>query len=242
MVIEDSIKNKMTVEFTTDNMVKVHYEDFSGKKIKNLTFQEYAECIINSSRAVQEFTCDSSTKASYEQSKVLPHTKDVSTVTVLTSKETNTNIYVMFRKRKTFTANYYDDIFKGIECPNILFAVRVMNGVPNKAWVCAVKDDFITDNTEVYRFPFPNVFSDTSICYGSNRVTEVELVKDSDVARMPSMFLSMPWNDHNYGGANKSGKPFRKLLEHLQDNPFDNDWLNPCGAGVTFKSWINKIG
>ena len=230
MEIRDVLRNELSVKFTTDNCVEIISEDFSGKRVRTLTFDEFAECILASRNEVISKTKD------YVYSEVLPNNNGVETIGVVSSKTTDSVIYVLKKKPKDINIAYYEDKFKIKSLPTMLMAVKVVNGRTTNAWLCCAKDWRITKDTKIYRFPLSNVFSDSSICWGSNRITEIEYQHHSDISRLISMFLSMPFNDHNYNGANKSKLSFRKLAEYLTENDFNEDWLKD--TNLTYHEWL----
>lgn len=232
MQLSDFLRNNFSVNFTTDNVVEIVSEDFSGKKIRKLTFDEFAECILASKGIVEN-----QGGLEYNYSGILPNTNGIETLGIKMGEKSDTSIYIMKKTPKNITLEYYEDKFKIKKLPTIIMAVKVANGKAVKGWACAVKDKRITNESKVYKFPLANVFGDTSICWGGNRITEIEFENNSDIARLPAMFLSMPFNDHNYSGANKSKLPFRKLLEYLTENDFDEDWL--IDTKMNYGSWVN---
>lgn len=84
----------------------------------------------------------------------------------------------------------------------------------------------ITDETKLYIFPYPNVGKGNAIvCWGQNqRLTLQNLV---ELERMFRWFVSAPFNE-DHGVRTTHGIPnFKKLLEEIQDKPFNDDWLMP---------------
>lgn len=230
---EKNIRNSMIVKFTSDNAVEIVQEDFTGKSIKNLTFDEFAQCIIDAKENREEEKLGESVRTG-----LLPANSSVKTIEVIENKEAKKITYIVQKDIANISITYYDDKFKIKSLPTMLMAIRVTNGHFSEAKVCMVTDKRITYNTKLYRFPLANVFSDTRICWGRNRLSELDLNQYSDVSKIPGMFLTMPFNDHNYHGANTSKLEFRKLLEYLEKNNFDKKWLVPLGT--TYDQWITK--
>ncbi|MEK5071659.1 hypothetical protein [Sporosarcina sp. FSL K6-1508] len=84
----------------------------------------------------------------------------------------------------------------------------------------------ITDQTSLYIFPYPNVGKSNGIvCWGSNqRLTIAQLV---ELERMFRWFVGAPFNE-DHGVRTTIGIPrFKKLIEVIQDKPFDDEWLMP---------------
>ena len=92
----------------------------------------------------------------------------------------------------------------------------------------AVVDDknAIKDDTPLFPFPFPNVGKDNGIvCWGQN--ARFELTDLTDLTRLFHSFISAPFNE-DHGVRTTLGIPsFRKLIEQIQELPFDDEWLVP---------------
>jgi len=87
----------------------------------------------------------------------------------------------------------------------------------------------ITDNTQLYKFPFPNVGKGNGIvCWGANqRLTLQNLV---ELERMFRWFVSAPFNEDHGVRTTHGISNFRKLIEVIQDKPFDDEWLIPSNT------------
>lgn len=84
----------------------------------------------------------------------------------------------------------------------------------------------ITDETELYAFPYPNVGKSNGIvCWGANqRLTIDSLV---ELERLFQWFVAAPFNeDHGVRTTHGIGN-FRKLIEVIDDLPFNDEWLMP---------------
>jgi len=87
----------------------------------------------------------------------------------------------------------------------------------------------ITEETALFAFPYPNVGKSNGIvCWGQNqRLTVTNLV---ELERMFRWFVSAPFNE-DHGTRTTHGIPnFRKLLDEIQDKPFDDNWLIPMNS------------
>jgi hypothetical protein len=80
-----------------------------------------------------------------------------------------------------------------------------------------IADEKPTPGTQVYVYPFSNVYSNTGICIGA--ANSFPAYKDlRTLGTLPYHILSLPNNDHNFSrGENKLKLPYRDLLEHLKD-------------------------
>lgn len=92
----------------------------------------------------------------------------------------------------------------------------------------AVLDDknAITNSTPLFPFPFPNVGKENGIvCWGQN--TRFELNELTELTKLFLSFLSAPFNE-DHGVRTTLGIPnFRRLIEQIQEQPFDDEWLIP---------------
>lgn len=93
--------------------------------------------------------------------------------------------------------------------------------------IFAIRDDeTINENTQLYAFPFPNVGKTNGIvCWGSNARFKFRSL--TELERAFVWFTSAPFNeDHGISTSLKINN-FRKLIEVIQDKPFNDDWLIP---------------
>ena len=115
-----------------------------------------------------------------------------------------------------------------IPYPNLLFMFRVASGNIADSKVFAVKVPrarAVTDDTELYRFPYGNVWCDGKICWGSN--TNVVRHKGlNDMEEVVAAFFNAIMNNDLYsgGGLHGGGNVTLKLsLEELLDRMAKED-------------------
>ena len=227
------MSNKVTITLQENNSEVVIEQNGIFKK-KTITAEQLLECIQN---AIENKKTDN--KATLGETLV-SHVGD-NFVGYKTSKDENTKYYCIFRNMKNtpVTINYCDIEYSDIQLPNILFASRVVGGKHNCSFIVCTYEDNITDETKLYNFPFPNVFGNTSICWGANGNSTFLECKSTDVSKLLSMFLTMQFTDHNFSYNNKCGMPVRKFLDYLKDKgTINKEWLVPHN---TFKQWFDKI-
>lgn len=222
---------KVNIEISNPDDIKIIYENNSEKKIKHVTADTLYDIILGSMTKVNNGSVN------YSSTGILPHT-NVRLIEFKEDKTKSSKIYVMKKENIKTKITYYDTVFNNIKIPDILFGVKVVNNKITSSWVCCVKSKNINQDTMLYRFPFSNVFDSTSICWGSNKIYLIKVDEIRNLFKMPGLFLSIPFNDHNYAQANNSKMEFRKLLEYLENNDFDNSWLKPIGS---YSDWFNKI-
>lgn len=84
----------------------------------------------------------------------------------------------------------------------------------------------ITDHTQLYTFPYPNVGKDNAIvCWGQNQRLEVESLVDLEHSFR--WFVSAPFNEDHGARTTIGISNFRKLIDKIEDKPFDDEWLVP---------------
>jgi len=92
---------------------------------------------------------------------------------------------------------YFDRPYQ-IPVPRCLFRFTIANGAVVDSRVVATTDPIPgaawlpRNDTPVYRFPFPNVYDDTHVCWG--RRTVLPAVKPVEVAGLVNMFYGIPFN------------------------------------------------
>ncbi|KYD20582.1 hypothetical protein [Caldibacillus debilis] len=93
----------------------------------------------------------------------------------------------------------------------------------------AVRDDNkpINDETQLYRFPFPNVNKESGIvCWGQNPRLEIKSLVELE--RAFYWFVSAPFNE-DWGVRTTLGIPrFKTLIQRIKEQPFNDEWLIPA--------------
>jgi hypothetical protein len=119
-------------------------------------------------------------------------------------------------------------VYKKVGYPAMLFWFSFFNEKA-EASVVAVKDSIIKASTELYRFPFSNVYQSGSICWPSlsrNRIQDLH-----QLATLPYLFLGAPKNMDLYENIEKIN--LRELLDSLQNQDFDDEKLVPHGKTIS---------
>lgn len=101
-----------------------------------------------------------------------------------------------------------------------------------KCQIVCVKDQVLTPETQLFRYPFSNVHKDTSTCWPDLKKYQVKSV--AHVGTMPFAFIHSPNNEHLYNGVNLGEK-----YHELQGKDFDHKTLVPLD--FTFDSWLDVI-
>lgn len=229
--ILDIDKNKVIVEITNSNMVKVTSVTETGSQTKYMPFADYANLLISTQSETFE------TEVDIRDTPILPAISGIHTV-MHREISTGAQYVILLRESTPLDLMYHEAEFKQIGMPKLLFAIKVYKQMVQSVYVYAVKDFTIKEDTELYMYPFSNVSgSSGNICFGANRISELDVKSISSLYSVPDMFLSMPNNDDYYRNNNSSGLDFRPLLEKLQGKEFPTEWLKPTNK--TLKMAMN---
>lgn len=116
---------------------------------------------------------------------------------------------------------YFNDVFE-VPHPDLIFFFKVKNRKVLDSRVFAVKSELIEKDAELCCFPFGNVYSDGTICWGSNTLPDID--KPLKLEQLPYLFFDSPYNGDLYRGE----KPFRMYLKELEKMPvFPAETLRP---------------
>lgn len=134
-------------------------------------------------------------------------------VDCLYGSQGNYEIAVMY-PGKVRGVKYYKDTYR-VPYPNTLYTYNVLKGVVQSKHCFAVIDDVITPETVLYRFPFGNVGSMGSMCYGNIHLPDCTELSSIDT--LVELFLSGDVNDDLYQASDtaKNCKQF-ELYQFLQ--------------------------
>lgn len=143
-----------------------------------------------------------------------------------------TDILFLFHPETKANITYHKSEFKDVPFPNLVFCFGVRNEQLVTKTVFAYKDRFLRDETELYRFPFANVFDGGKLCYFDNTPIK-DLVQLQTFAYT---WLNAPFNDHLYNQERCTtlNKPLREIFDTSQGKKFNYDMLVPLN--MTFNS------
>lgn len=139
-----------------------------------------------------------------------------------------------------------DMIYQDVEYPNfpiprMVFWVRMLsNGKIAECAIGVVADEKPTPESQMFRYPFSNVFPNGSVCTGNNVLPKCR--KLSALASFPRYMLGLPDNDDMFDEANNQlHLRHRDLMEHLKDKEpayYYSTILVPTGK--TLQEFINS--
>jgi len=213
-----------TIRFTKEDMVELIFEKQSGYESKYIKFEDFFSA-IDAAREKRTVTVPDD---EFEPilSPILPKN-------CVQLKQVNEHTYwvVIEKGPSRFDFDYYETIYN-IPLPRLLFAFRVYKNILTGGGVVAVKDHTITEETELFCYPFSNA-SHGHICWG-NATPQIKTLYQ--LSGLPEMFLAIPNSNHSYGN-NESGLEYRPFLEKLsKEKTFDNDVLKD--EEMTYGEWV----
>ena len=131
-----------------------------------------------------------------------------------------------------FNINYHRKQFEDVGHPKLLFLFTVRGQKVLGCRLVCVKDQVLTPETQLYRYPFSNVFEHTGTCWPDLKSYQIKSV--AHLGTMPFAFLHSQNNDHAYSGVNLGEK-----YHDLQGKDFDHDTLAPLN--MTFDEWLGVL-
>ncbi|PGT81496.1 hypothetical protein [Bacillus sp. AFS040349] len=130
-----------------------------------------------------------------------------------------------------FDVKYHRRDFKQVGHPNMLFLFKISGQEVLMSQLVCIKDKLLKPTTQLYRYPFSNVFKSLSCCWPDLQSYKVKDL--SMVGTLPYAFINSPNNDHAYFGENLGEKFY-----FLQDNDFNHEDLTPIEDGLTLSDWL----
>ena len=132
--------------------------------------------------------------------------------------------------------------FDRMPFPRCAFVFDIQKGTLKDSFCCAVNQ-----KNERCVFPFPNVHDSCSICWGENRIGQIDSI--SKVTSCIRLFFESGFNTHLYYGyqnVNIADDPsIEELLRRLKDKDvFPDEWLNSANESVEvfFDEHLKKKG
>ncbi|NHN33259.1 hypothetical protein [Paenibacillus agricola] len=118
-------------------------------------------------------------------------------------------------------------VYNQVGYPKLLFWFSLNKGKVY-AYVAAVKDTIIKNDTQLFLFPYSNVYASGQICWGS--LNELTIKEVRQLESLPSLFLGATKNNDLY--RNSSAINLRDLLITMQHQSFDDKTLDPMNKTV----------
>lgn len=237
--------SKTCIEITEDRLCKVTTQNKLGIKInKYVDFQTVIQLLIAASEENESVR-----QVNAILSDILPGDSLISTIQVKELPNSNSKWYVLLREQKPSNiilttykeGQKKEKKFKNVAMPKTLYAIKVCNNKCVSLRIGCVKKGLINNDTVIYKYPYSNVFDTTSVCLGSNMLSDFLLEDISNIVMIPEMFLSMPNNYDGYTNSNSSGFIYEELLECFEESTFDEDILLQSYNTPTYRDFIDKL-
>ncbi|WP_066297494.1 hypothetical protein [Bacillus sp. FJAT-29937] len=121
---------------------------------------------------------------------------------------------------------YHDVQYKDVGHPRLLFIFNVKEGRIRSIRIVAVKDKILSENTQLYRYPYSNVHDSGGVCWSYSQYHIDQLEK---LQHIPYIFLSTPNNSHLSDNV-------RETYARFEKNDFDDEILRPMD--LTFRQIV----
>ncbi|GGG18306.1 hypothetical protein [Paenibacillus abyssi] len=147
--------------------------------------------------------------------------------TVLYQEESNgTKIIILERDKAQRNVQFHDSVYEQVGHPKLLFAFAVRGKHIRGCRIFAVKDAVIKPATELYRYPFANVYKeDQRACWPE--LSGIEINNLFELQNLPELFFNSPANNHLFQGEN-----LREWLMKLQGKDFEDKQLSSLKMSV----------
>lgn len=162
---------------------------------------------------------------------VLPY----GTVRYAANASNSRQIIVMEIPKKQWEIRYGDnmDMFYTVGFPRLVVQYTLSQTATSnlnieQTRIFAVEERHaITEDTPLFTFPYPNVGKTNGIvCWGRN--TKMSITDVTELERMFRWFIAAPFNEDHGVSTTLGISNFRRLLEIVQNKPFDDEWLMPA--------------
>ncbi|MED4400275.1 hypothetical protein [Metabacillus fastidiosus] len=141
-------------------------------------------------------------------------------------KTLNSEVVVIDVPKNQFNVKFHDVNYSNVGHPRMLFYFRVINQRIASIKIACVRDKIINEETQLYLYPYSNVYSNHTICwsYGHYEIDSLEKLQ-----HIPYIFLSTPNNSH-------INSYTRQLFEDNSEKEFNDEELKP--SDYTFKDFV----
>ncbi|OPX90765.1 MAG: hypothetical protein A4E52_00743 [Pelotomaculum sp. PtaB.Bin013] len=127
--------------------------------------------------------------------------------------------------------NHMGEIYQ-VGYPKLIFCYKVIKDKICGFYMAAVKDEIINKKSEVYHFPYANVYDNGSVCMGS--FIHPPIKELSDLTYYPEAFYTI---EHTHL-MNARNQLIIDILKEVENKPFDSGLLV---FDCTFEQFISRI-
>lgn len=222
---------KAVITLDYNSPAKVQIEKNGTQRTLHLNMQDLADYIVSSVK-------EESAEPAPPKAEVVMASPSLPPNTIKYARLSDgTDLLFIFHPETKATVTYHKTVFEHVPFPNLVFCFGVRNNQLIKKSVMAYKDRFLRDTTELYRFPYSNVYNGGSMCYFDNHPIQ-DLVQ---LQTLPHIWMNGSFNDHLYNQEtnNKLNKPLREIFTSSQNKEFDYDMLKPMNS--LFFRWAEGL-
>lgn len=201
--------------FCDDNSQAVNVtikENGSSRRIR-ISMESFVESILESAKAEENFQCLGAMPPGYVTGSISPSCLQKKKVVLQLPAEIRPILY-------------YGKLYN-IPFPSIVFLFETgKNRNVVNSYCFAADTDPLTQESTLYEYPFGNVYSNASICWGNISLPEIDSF--SEFKKLIPLFFGAETNDDLWlSDITKSGaKTQRELIEMLSEKKvFPKEWL-----------------
>ena len=168
---------------------------------------------------------------------ILPSDNGVSISRIIDLQNKN-KIVVLKKKSDKHDFVYHKTRFENVGLPALVFFLFInKQNIIYRGSLFALKNETLTENTVLYKYPFTNVGIEGDICFGANKES-LKINSLLELKTFPDKFLMMP-STHDLGNDNVFGLKMRPWLELLEGIDFENDFLT--ASKFTYSSYLRYL-
>lgn len=158
---------------------------------------------------------------------------DTNIISYNVSEDGLTKKFVILKRNNCCNLIYLEKTVKNVPLPDLIFSIEVNENVFGRIRVFAIKDKIISENTELYKFPLGNVFSEGGICWGGNPLSTIaDANKPETFHKLIGAFLTSPFLDHNYHDRNNTNKSQLEYMKYIKENGFEETLIREPNATI----------
>lgn len=146
----------------------------------------------------------------------------IGTLGYIENKDLNAYSVIMYREPRIAGIIFESRTYE-VGYPGTIYVFTVTNEILTRVSIYAVKDHVLQPETDLYRYPYFNVYQDGHMCLGNN---QIKIQKPWLLHKMPDIITAMPTNN-GLATSNRSGLKGDSLLKAIEGKPFPNEWLTP---------------
>lgn len=151
-------------------------------------------------------------------------------------------IYVLVSEKCRMPIQMFNRFYDNVGIPALIYGIHVVNNRLVKIYVVATKETDVTDDTELYIYPFTNVNGyKGQACLGRNSFPNgIEDNNCEALYDVPRQFICMPNNlDYYHETNNSMCYEAEELIKLLSNKDFDDNLL--VEHKMTYKQWFNSL-